>query len=105
MNDQISSHWIRLAVTPCTISSWRSAQTLPASISSFATVLKLTSASRAVARMDWPSQSMFRIKDRVFRGSLFMSLIYELRCLASGVLFLFAQMPPSSDFRLALRPY
>ena len=63
-------------------------------------MLKLTSASRAVARMDWPSQSMFRMRERVFWGNLFMPIIYELICLASRVLVhlfcrlvLFFQLP------------
>ena len=65
---------VRLAFTPCTISSCISAQTPPASISSFATVLKLTSAMRATARIDIPSHSKLRIWMRVLRSSFLMPI-------------------------------
>lgn len=97
VNGRVSSHWMRSAVTPCAISSCRSAQTLPASIGSFAAVFKLASAGRAVARMGRLSQGMFRIGARVFRGSLFMLSRHELHCLAPGisVIALGDHVPPS----------
>src|SRR5690606_1574050 len=58
---QISSHWTLDAFTFRTSRSCRSSQNLPASTSSFETVLIDTSATREIERMDDPSQSMERI--------------------------------------------
>jgi hypothetical protein len=60
-NDQISSHWIRLAFTLRTESSWIARQASPACSSSLVTVLIDTSATRLIERMDDPSHNMARI--------------------------------------------
>src|SRR5262249_560276 len=86
-NDQISSHWTRFAFTLTTVRSWKAAQNVPASTSSFETVLIDTSATREIDRMDDPSQSMERIWTRFERGSLFMPLLSELLCLVSSIVF------------------
>jgi hypothetical protein len=59
--DQISSHWTALKVTPRTVLSWKAAQASPASTSSLETVLIETPVIRETERMDDPSQSIGRI--------------------------------------------
>src|SRR3984893_213539 len=69
---QISSHCTRWLFTPRTARSWNSAHAAPASCNSLSIVLKLTSTTRLIDRIDEPSHSMDRICERLCVGSLFM---------------------------------
>ena len=78
---QISSICTRLDFTLRILASWKQAQNLPASTSSFDTVLIDTSASRETDRMNDSSQSMARIRQHWATESLFICFLYELLCL------------------------
>jgi hypothetical protein len=58
---QISSHCTAVDGTFRTFVSWKAAQAIPASMSSFETVLMDTPVIRDTERMDDPSQSIERI--------------------------------------------
>src|SRR5271157_5607632 len=84
---QISSHWTRLAFTLRTLASWKLAQNSPASSSSFTTVLKETSHTREIDRIDEPSTSMLRIWTRLAASSLFMPLLWHSYLTISSIIF------------------
>jgi hypothetical protein len=56
-----------------TVRSWKFSHAVPAAIRSLETEFSVTSQTRAVERMDEPSQSMERIWTRLSKGSLFMT--------------------------------